>query len=196
MIHQGGKVERMRGFGSWRQFHPGIALLAAVVALAVLLGGQGLAKTMRVDRPLARELSSIDGVRRYALEDGAEGIRLELTLGRVPDLEQTIAKVLAAVGERRREPVAEIAIRDQRQGLNGVYYDLRFSLEEALATGRYTALRGDLDRLASRYRLDRARIYLGRQFIYVQLEKGPAYLYQALPRPWFEQQTQSAGGGV
>ena len=186
----------MRGFGSWRQFHLGLALIVAVAVLAALLGGQGLAKTLRVDRPLSSELRAIDGVRQYTLGNVAEGLRLDLTLGRVPDLEQTMVKILASIAERRREPVAEIEIRDRRQGLTGVYYDLRFSLEEALATGRYSTLRGDLEELASRHHLDRARIYLGQRFIYVQLEKGSAHLYQALPRPANEQRIANEGGGV
>lgn len=186
----------MRGLGSWRQFHLGLALIVAAIILTVLLGGQGLAKTLRVNRPLSRELRAIDGVHQYTLGSSPEGIRLDLTLGRVPDLEQTMVKVLASIAERRREPVAEVQIRDHRQGLTGVYYDLRFSLEEALATGRYSALRGDLDRLASRYHLDRVRIYLGQRFIYVQLEKGPAYLYQALPRPVNDRRIADEGGGV
>jgi len=185
----------MRGLGSWRQFRLGLALVVFAVTIILLIGGQGLAKSVRVDRPLARELDSIAGVLDHALAQGTDGAHLELTLARVPDLEQTITRVLAAVAERQEEPVVEVVIHDHRQGLGAAYYDLRFGLEEAMATGRYTALQKDLHRLARQYHLDRALAYLGQGFVYVQLEQGSAYLYQVLPRPEREAQPAAEGGG-
>ena len=173
----------MRGLGSWRQLRLGLALMVFALTLAVLIGGQGLAENFRVSRPLAREMKTIAGIRRFAVTKEAKGTRLELTLDRVSDLEQVIGKATAAVGGRQQEPITEIVIHDNRQGLESAYYSLQFSLEEALATGRYTKLKDDLEQLAGQHRLDRARIYLGPRYICVQLEKKAAYLYQALPRP-------------
>ncbi|MGE5598635.1 MAG: hypothetical protein ACM3XS_04585 [Bacteroidota bacterium] len=173
----------MRGLGSWRNIRLWLALGIFVATLALLLGGQGLAETIGVKRPLSRAIMAIPGVRGYELAEGRDGSHLLLALDRVPDLERVVERALAAVEEHGAAEVVSIDFRDRRAGLENALYHLRFSLEEAMATGRYTALEQSLDRLAAKHRLGRARIYLDRRFILVQLERGRAYLYEAMPRP-------------
>ncbi|MGE5529695.1 MAG: hypothetical protein ACM3X6_11225 [Patescibacteria group bacterium] len=186
----------MRGFGYWRQIRLGLALVVFVLTLALLIGGQGLARALRVSRPLAQEMKAIPGLRGYKLGAAAGGGRLMLDLARVPDLERAAERALAAVEGRQKEQITELAFGDRRQGLQEAYYELRFSLEECMATGRYTLLLRDLESLADRHGLSRARVYPGRRFIYVQLEKGRAYLYEALPRPERMQPYPDQGGGA
>lgn len=186
----------MRGHGSWRQVRLWLALAVFAVTLALLIGGQGLAESLRVKRPLAHSLRAIPGIRDFNLVQEAGGARLELTLDRVADLERTLDEAVAAVQKHEQSEVKRILIQDRRKSLEGAYYTLRFSLEEAMATGRYTKLKGDLDRLAKDYRLARARVYLGARFIIVQLESGRAYLYEALPRQDIWGRTDARGGEV
>ncbi len=186
----------MRGLGSWRNLRVGLVIIVFVISLAALLGGRGLAESIRLTRPLARGIESIKGIRGYALQRNEDGIHLSLDMERVGDLESAITRAVTLVEGEYKEPVREIRIQDQRRGLDDAYYDLRFSLEEAAATGRYTRLQGDLARLSAAARLDKARVYLSRNFIYVQLEKGSSYLYEALPRPLAVGAVSAAGGGI
>ena len=186
----------MRGLGSWRQIRLWWALIIFLLTLAILLGGQGLAEKLRIDRPLAQELGSVAGIESFHLEQRADGTCLELRLGRVADLRRVATQAISIVERRHKQPVVEIVVRDRRQGLEGAYYELRFDLEEAMATGGYTKLRSGLDELAREYRLDKARVYLDSRFIYVQLEKDAGYLYEALPRPEPARYNAGQGGGM
>lgn len=184
----------MRGLSAWRQFRPGLALLAFIIILAVLLAGQTLARNLRVDRPLAREIKALPGVARYEIEEGRDGLVLRLTMNRVPNLEDAAAKILAAVEKRHDLPVTSVEIADRRGDLASAYYELRFSLEEARTTGRYSILGAALADLAARHGLDCARVYPGSRFLFVQLEKGRAFLYEALPRADATQPAPQGGG--
>ena len=172
----------MRRFDPWQRLRFGPISIVFAVALALLLAGQGLTRYLGFQRPLAREIEAMAEVEDFAVRETPEGLAVELSLARVPDLERTAEKVLAAVAAHSRRPVAALIFRDRREGLTGAYYELRFTLEEAMATGRYGELRTELARRAQAHELTRARVYLGRRFLYVQLEKGGAYLYEALPR--------------
>jgi hypothetical protein len=187
----------MRGIGSWRQIRLGLALVVFVLTLAVLIGGQGLARNLGVDRPLAKELATVKGVKSFTLSHEGDGSsRLELTLDRVPDLEKTIGEAVGIVEARQKEKITSIVIKDRRQGLEHIYYNLRFNLEEAYATGRYVQLRDRLESLMRGEHLTKARIYLGTRFTFVQLEKGRAYLYEVLPRSVEPSGVSRSGEGV
>lgn len=179
---------------SWRGLRPGLAALVFLVTLGALVGGRVLARNLQVDRPLARDLGAIRGVRGHKLLEETDGLTLRLRLDRVADLESVAERALAVVEKHEGRPVLRMEIEDVRRGLTGAYYELRFSLEEAVATGRYSMLRTELSVLAKRHGLDRARIYLDRRFIYVQLEKDGSYLYEALPRQ--DRTGPAAEGGI
>ena len=189
----------MRKLPFLRGLRPGLITVAFAMALAGLIGGWSLAHNLQVEKPLAGQLKALPGVRNYRITPAADGEqRLELSLERVPDLEQLMDRVAATIGKYQKAPIGEIVIHDARAGLEQVYYQLRFSLEEAMATGRYTRLRSDLGDLSRRFGLHRAQVYLGQRFVYVQLEKGPKYLYEVLPRAAWGQIPESSrqGGDV
>ncbi|NLG84764.1 MAG: hypothetical protein GX493_09225 [Firmicutes bacterium] len=172
----------MRNLEPWLGLRLGPVFVVFALALAVLLAGQSLLRYLGFRRPLTRELSAIRGIKGFSLRETPDGLTVEVTIDRVDDLEATAEEVLSVVSARARRPVAALVFRDRREGLGEAYYELRFTLEEAVATGGYGKLRPELARLAEKYGLTKARVYPGRDFLYVQLERGGAYLYEALPR--------------
>ncbi|MGQ9778275.1 MAG: hypothetical protein ACUVRM_00155 [Bacillota bacterium] len=172
----------MRSFEPWLRLRLGPVFAVFALTLAVLLAGQDLLRYLGFRRPLARELHAIRGVKSFTLHETPAGLTVEVSLDRVADLEATAEGVLTVVSARARRPVATLVFRDRREGLGEAYYELRFTLEEAMATGSYGKLRPELARLAEKYGLTKARVYPGRDFLYVQLERQGAYLYEALPR--------------
>lgn len=152
---------------------------AFIVTLGLLFGGQALALKLRVNDPLKHEVYAIKGVRKFAVTQDKEGIKVELKLARVADLQQVLDKVRQKVKSFYNKPVQAMVIANHSgPRLKEVRYRLSFDLEEAVVTGHYIQLKQSLDA----YPQIKSRIYFSPDFIYIQLEDGPYYHYEAFPR--------------
>lgn len=177
---------RIGGYRIW------LVLLTLILGLALLFGTQHLYETQRVDRPLAELFTSRDDVKDFAIR--AEGRDLEIVVSVAP-VENLRESYLELEGEARQvlgEEPFRLKIEDGRnEDLEEDYYRLHFAFQEALATGRFTSLPATLDKAREEWGLDVARAYVDERFLYVQLEKDDAYLYEILPRG-----ENGAGGGA
>lgn len=152
---------------------------AFTVTLALLFGGQALTQKLRVNDPLKHEINAIKGVHKFNLIQDKEGLTVELKLARVADLQQVLDKVKQKVESSHNKPVRKMAINNHSNlRLKEIRYRLSFDLEEAVVTGRYIQLRQSLDA----YPEIKSRIYFSPDFIYIQLEDGQYYHYEAFPR--------------
>lgn len=155
---------------------------AFVVTLALLFGGQALTLKLRVNDPLKQEVYAIKGVRKFTVKQDKEGLRVELKLSRIADLQQVLDKVKQKVESSYNKPIRAITIKDHSNlRLKEIRYRLSFDLEEAVVTGHYIQLRQSLDA----YPEIQSRIYFSPDFIYIQLEDGGFYHYEAFPRRIF-----------
>lgn len=152
---------------------------AFIVTLALLFGGQAVTQKFRVNDPLKHEIYATKGVRKFKVIPDKEGLAVELKLARVADLQQVLNKVKQKVESSYNKPVRTMAINDHSNlRLKEVRYRLSFDLEEAVVTGHYIQLRQSLDA----YPEIKSRIYFSPDFIYIQLEDGQYYHYEAFPR--------------
>jgi hypothetical protein len=157
-----------------------LILAAFAVTLALLFGGQALTLKLRVNDPLKHEINTLKGVRKFTVSQDKEGVKVGLQLDRVADLQQILNKVQQKVESSYNKPVQSIRITDHsNQRLREVRYRLSFDLEEAVVTGHYIQLKQSLDA----YPQVKSRIYFSPDFIYIQLEDGRYYHYEAFPRP-------------
>lgn len=155
---------------------------AFIVTLALLFGGQALTQKLRVNDPLNHEIYATKGVQKFKVIQDKEGLTVELKLARVADLQQVLDKVKQKVESSYNKPVRTIAIKDHSNlRLKEVRYRLSFELEEAVVTGHYIQLKQSLDA----YPEVKSRIYFSPDFIYIQLEDGQFYHYEAFPRRTF-----------
>lgn len=152
---------------------------AFVFTLAVLFGGQALALKLRVNDPLKHDIYAIKGVQKFTVTQEKEGVKVELKLSRVNDLQQVLDKVHQKVKSYYNKPVRTMAIADHsNHRLKEARYRLSFDLEEAVVTGHYTQLKQSLDA----YPQIKSRIYFSPDFIYIQLEEDQYYHYEAFSR--------------
>lgn len=152
---------------------------AFIITLALLFGGQALTLKLRVNDPLKQDIYAIKGVQKFTVTQDKEGVKVDLKLARVADLQKVLDKVQQNVKSSYNKPVQAITIIDHsNQRLKEVRYRLSFDLEEAVVTGHYIQLKQSLDA----YPQIKSRIYFSPDFIYIQLEDGLDYHYEAFPR--------------
>ncbi len=156
-----------------------LILLAFLGTVTVLFGGQKLTAKFRAENPTRRAMGAIKAVRDFEVKQIPDGLMVELKLDKVGNLETVLDLVKQKVESNYGQPVRSFRIigRSDRK-LQQVRYNLSFYLEEALVSGRYIQLKQALDG----YQPVNARVYLGTDFIYIQLENDTHYLYEAIPR--------------
>lgn len=157
----------------------GVAFLATV---AILFGGQSINAKMRVENPLKQRMKTIKEVKSFKVEPTGDGLTLKLQLRQSRNIQTVLSRVKQEVEYYHKKPVTVIGITNQPNArLEQLKYELSFYLEEALASGHFVELKSALDAY-SKDRGIKAKVYLDDDFIYLQLEEGKNYLYQAMPR--------------
>lgn len=157
-------------------------ILAVFVSVAcILFGGQALTAKIRVDNPLQKALLARVEVENFKIVSKSNGLQLELALKKTENLQMTLEFIKEQVELYHKKPLTEFLISGKSNPrLEELRYALSFYLEEAVASGRYTQLKAALDK----YEEDglMAKVYFAARFIYIQLEDGDHYFYQAIPR--------------
>ncbi|HEY8463316.1 MAG TPA: hypothetical protein VIM29_04720 [Bacillota bacterium] len=160
-----------------------LVVVAFITTVAVLFGGQTINAKLRVENPLKQKLKTVKEVTDFAVEPAGNGLKVKLKLKQSQNLQTVLNTVKREVEFYHQKPVTEIWISDQPNShLEQVKYQLSFYLEEALASGHFIKLKSALDSFNQNQGIN-AKVYLDQDFIYLQLEAGVNYLYQAIPRP-------------
>jgi len=166
---------------------------AAALTWAVLTQGTAWWSRRMVDDPLASRLSYASGVLEYKQVKGSDGPLLYLSLGEVEDLAETCARLERIIREQVGQKPFSMVLVDARDRELGQALDrIHLEIEEAVATGRFTALRPALEDLALREDLDmwKARVQHGR--LYLQVHRGERYLYLVREMPGHLTDTSAA----
>lgn len=158
-----------------------MVIAAFIITIALLFGGQALNTKLKVTGPLQTELSSKRQIQHFTVRPVEDGVRVELTLGQTADLKELLDFVKMKVELYHQKPVTSFVIKSNpNQHLEKIRYDLSFYLEEAVASGHYIQLKSALDNLKGNGLS--SKVYLTDDYVYLQLEEGSHYLYQAVPR--------------
>jgi len=166
-------VKRFKEMRLW------LILFVFIGTLALLFGGRELAVKFRAEDPTRREIEGIKEVRDFSVKQNHNGLTVELKLDKVANLESILNLIKQKVESNYRQPVRQFKISGQpNPKLRQIHYELSFYMEEALVSGHYIQLKRALDS----YQSVTARVYLGTEFVYLQLEDGAHYLYEAIPR--------------
>lgn len=162
------------------------------IFFVILLGGALTAGSVVYERgvrsPLEEDLLSLPGVEAASVEpDGGwrsvAPSALRVRLGTDADLEELYPRieerVRAAVGSR----AVPLILEDRRTpALADALAEMKFAVEEALATGAFRGMVEELDAIGAARGLDDVQIGIDRRFLYITLHQGDAYLHHIVPR--------------
>lgn len=173
-----------------------IIILVFIVALGTAVGAQQLFYRQQIVNPLQQEFLAIKGVQSVRLVKNGPLTDVHLKMGRVSDLESTYEAIQSAAKRGLTDRVGAVVLEDQRtQVLSEAYYQLHFAVQEAIATGHFTALADRLQELSAQYPFDVYRAIVADDHISIQLEHDKGYLYQIVPRQGLHNSAIGAGEG-
>lgn len=161
------------------------ATLFFSLTTGLLFGGGFLYKKIFQRNPLAKLVRESPAVQAFQLQEQGEGLNLELKLDpeKVDNLQTLLEPLLGEVLARKGKAVTKVSIVNAPSPvLAEIYYQLSFALEEAKATGDYTNLYAVLQTLEAGAEEADFRVYLGADFLYVQLKQGKEAYFAVLPR--------------
>lgn len=163
----------------YQNIKPWLIAVALVITIIVLFGGQALTVKFRVDNPLKHDIFAIKGVKEFDVTQDKAGVKVHLKLSPVTNLQQVLDPIQQKVEFYYHKPISQINIGDHSNSiLAEMRYQLSFNLEEAVVTGHYMQLRSALEL----YPQVKSRIYFSPGFIYIQMDQGRYYHYEAFPR--------------
>lgn len=177
----------------------GIIALVFVLASLLIFGGQQLRYRFDVFEPMQKAFTQVDGVEKVKFDRTGGHVDIVVTLGKVDNLEKTVSEIETLGKYYLKDSLGDISIVDSRDAdLDEVYYEMHYAIEEGIATGHFRQMAKDLQDTAKKSGLERFRVYVGNDRVYVLMAKGGRYLYEVVPRkagPVLPQTGQLAGDG-
>lgn len=158
-----------------------IAVFVGSLGLALL--GQQVLYGKHVMSPLIQELEAFEGVASAEIAPFRGKSEVLISLDQSVDLLQVYPEWEQLAITRLGDDFGGIRIMDRRdEHLSEAYYQLHFGIAEAVMTGGFRELQEEAAEIASTWGLDRYRIDIDAARVYVQLERGDAYLVEIVPR--------------
>ncbi|MGE5558355.1 MAG: hypothetical protein ACM3WV_07040 [Bacillota bacterium] len=166
--------------------------LSLSAGLAVLFGAHFLEQVVRVEKPLKSRIMEIQGVSGVSWRREQAGYEMNLRLDEnVSNLQDTVEKSVKLAEERLNAPVVSLGIKDKPdRKLLDAYYDQHFYLAEAAMLGNFGAMKKQVDSLARRPGSPQTKVYIGKEYLFIQMKDGAHYLYRIVER------RQAGGAGT
>ncbi len=158
--------------------------LAAVLLLGLLLGGRLVYDRVTADQPLFKSLSELKEVKASKIDNNtANSLDIRIELNAVDDLAVSCERMAAAVAPVAGTKPYRLLLTDNRSAaLAAAYHQIHFALQEGVATGDFTAMGARVSNYLNEAGLSEHRITVARDFVFVQIHQGDAYLYEIIPR--------------
>ncbi|MDT8901582.1 hypothetical protein [Anaeroselena agilis] len=159
-------------------------VIALAVTVATLVAGQLLWQKYAVARPLDSGLQGIAGVTAASWDESKNGdITINVTLGGVDNFAKTYGEIGETAKTILGKRPARINLVDSRTPeLETLFHAVHFHLQEAVATGNFSAMAERVDAKARAAGAD-ATMYVDARNVYLRLTRGGASLYAVVPRP-------------
>jgi hypothetical protein len=165
---------------------PHIVIIALILTLSLLLGGNYVYQKYRVDRSLVQLYDDQTCVEGVAVERSSSQTTLRLSLARVDNLRETYRELQTLAETVVPPDQLDLELADRRSDrLQAAFHDVHLQVFEAASTGRFSLLEGISTELAEEWGLSHVLISTDGHRIYVQLHNGEHYLYEVVPMQQF-----------
>jgi len=159
-------------------------MLAGGVTLGVLVAGNYAWSRFSVEKPLDQTLRALPGVVEVDMAHQGGVNIIDVTIAEVPDLSKTYGEIDRAVSSRMAPGTYRLELSDARDAyLEDLYHRIHFDIAEAVATGAFGQAAARFEQTAREAGLDRWKMWVTNDRIYIQLHRHDAYLYQIIERP-------------
>lgn len=182
---------------NFKEFRWPVAVLSLLITLGILAAGGYLFRLQTVDQPLHKLYRGMAEVKKYDIKQVGDQTVISVELARTSNLMDTYRRLDDLTREVIGKESYRIRVRDQRTPeLEEVYYRVHFNLQESIVKGNFSEMVASVEEAGKAAGLDRQRIYVDGQRLYLQFHKGDRYLYEIVPRDADTQYAQYKEGWV
>ena len=173
-------------FKGWR-LH--FVLLAALLSLSLLTGGQWAYRHFGQEKPLAGALEAVPGVQAVTVIPGTGTLEVRINLGPVTHLQQTYSKLEEAIrGVYGQQPFKIILQDNPAPVLDRLWQASQYAVYEAAVRGNFTSMAAGVADLARQAGVSDYALNIDDRNIYLVFRQGQNYLYRVIPRQTDSQQ--------
>jgi hypothetical protein len=159
-----------------------VIIVIAILSLILLTGGQWAYQEFSVQRPFIEKVTNLPNVISVELDHNNNPSRLEVKLGSAGGTVETVTQ-LSKIASGTYNKAVVLRLIDQRNDeLSEILEASQFYIYEALSNGNYSAMYSNIENLANQFQIDQWNLSMNNQHIYLELFKGPNYLYEVIPR--------------
>ncbi|WP_242822469.1 hypothetical protein [Thermaerobacter marianensis] len=154
----------------------------AAITLGVLLLASLFYQEQAKAAPLERDLAAVPGVAAVQVERDAGRWHVRVQLGAVDLLPATYRELRDRADRRLGPDRYELELVDRRTPeLEEAFYQVSYFVEEGRTRGDYAEAARQVEAAGRRLGLDRARLYVDAEFVYLELVRGDGVLYAVMP---------------
>lgn len=151
-------------------------VLASLLTLAILFGGQILFNKYAMARPMDKMLEQLDGIESFKVhfhespQNGELG-KIQIKLNGVKNLQTLYGQLVAGLDKYGGAQKYDIILSDNRdKQLEEFYYHIHYLLEEARDKSNFVAMNEQIQKKGGASGVD-SKIYVDANYIYLQLKK-------------------------
>ncbi|MHB8171636.1 MAG: hypothetical protein ACYDG6_08850 [Thermincolia bacterium] len=159
-----------------------IVVVAIIVVLALLLGGQMIYKRYNIEQPLFKVYSKTKAVQDADIINRNGKVKVVLALGPTVNFQKTYRELMEETVVVLGERPFELRIKDNRdQVLERLLIDTEPVIYEAVSKGNFTWMKWEITRAAGAAGAE-AQVFIDGERIYVSFMKGRHVLYEVIQR--------------
>ena len=167
---------------SYKEMRITIVLVAIIVVLALLFGGQMVYKRYNIEQPLFKVYSKTKAVQDADIINRNGRVKIVLSLGPTTNFQKTYLELMEKTTGILGERSFELKIKDNRnQDLESLLVDAEPVIYEAVSKGSYTWMKQEVLKAAEKVGAE-ARVFVDGDRIYLSFAKGRHYLYEVIQR--------------
>lgn len=165
----------------WNGFKIPIIIMALIVGLGGLWGGQWLFNRYNYERPLTKVLDENKDIDYYQIENQQPVMQLEVKLKKVDNFMESYNKLYDSIKYVVGRREFKLILKDDRDPtLENINYHVRLAAYESLKRGNFLEMESYISKVANRQG-SRARITVDENYLFIQLEHDNHYLYEIIP---------------
>jgi len=166
----------------WHGLKIPIVLLALVMGLTVLLGGQWAYNKYSFQEPLDRELGTLDSVADYSVNDDGKVLVVQLELNSPSNFMEEYQMIDNLIRRVVNKRAFRIELTDNRDSaLEKAFYNSQFVIQEAIVRGNFRQMAAVVHESAEAVG-GNAEVYVGPRNIYLHMKHGDHHLYEVISR--------------
>lgn len=168
-------------------------LISLIVALLIMFGGNYLINNYKLNYSLNEDLLRVAGVKQVIIRKENDIYNIVISLNKVNNLKEVFTKINNRVEKTLDKNEYNLDFSSgSSEELKQIYDRINLPLYEALETGEFVQLGERIDRYGREYDLNREKVMVDDNYVYLSLEKNNNGLYKVIKR----NNTNKSGGDI